>query len=149
MKKAVTWLLGCAQCWGDSRNLLLTLNAAQMRGATVTPTTQEAAGWGTELARPGRPREEESSDGRGSEAAVKAFSSHGNQSCAQDYQKDLLAKATSLMLERLERPHSLKWNPAALLSSSCFPRVDACLIQDTLSKSNNKYNVFILMWKNK
>lgn len=115
MKKAVTWLLRSAQCWGDSHNLLLTLNAAQMRGATVTPTTQEVAGWGTELARPGRPREEESSDGHRSEAAVKAFSSHGNQSCVQDYQKDLLAKGTSLMLERLEQPHNLKWNPAALL----------------------------------
>lgn len=43
-------LLRSAQCCGDSLNLLLTLNAPQMRAATVTSTTQDAAGWGTELA---------------------------------------------------------------------------------------------------
>lgn len=43
-------LLRSAQCWGDSLNLLLTPNAPQMRGATITSTTQDAAGSGTELA---------------------------------------------------------------------------------------------------
>lgn len=38
-----------AQCWGDSLNLLLTLNAPQMSDATVALTTQDVPGSWSEL----------------------------------------------------------------------------------------------------
>lgn len=95
-----------------------------MRGAaaTVTSTTQDAAGWGTELAQRGgrvKRRAAKATEVRPESKHFPALS-HGHQSRVEDYQRDLLAKGASLILESLEWSHNLKCNPGALLPDHTY-----------------------------